>query len=310
MQFFDEILEKAKNVLICGAGGGYDITGGVPLLTYLVGKGKCVTIGSLSFTNVEKLPNYQDFSEIEGLDYINSTNKTEKLYCPEAWICDWLEKTKQIETGIWIFDKLGAKQVSRAYEYIVKRYNIDTIILVDGGVDAVLKGNETSIGTPAEDLVSLAAAYVQNVPEKLVCCVGFGSEIRDGVLLGQALARVAELTKENGFYGVAAIESLSEFGKDYMNVVSYLFENQKGLKTSHIHGIVLDAIAGGFGRKGKHVYLTPLLNMIWFFNLNTVFETHCFAKHILETENMFQSAAIAEGFRKDLEIQDKYYVDF
>src|SRR5512142_1699976 len=89
--------------------------------------------------------------------------------------------------------------LARAYHALVARHAIDAIVLVDGGIDAVLRGDETSIGTPSEDLASLAAvAACTDVPVRLLACVGLGAELRDGIAHVQVFERIAELARAGG----------------------------------------------------------------------------------------------------------------
>jgi len=48
--------------------------------------------------------------------------------------------------------------LTEAYQKLCELYKIDTIILIDAGVDSLLKGDEQGLGTFAEDLLSTMAA--------------------------------------------------------------------------------------------------------------------------------------------------------
>ncbi|MFC6933743.1 DUF1152 domain-containing protein [Actinomadura yumaensis] len=50
----------------------------------------------------------------------------------------------------------------------------DAVVLVDGGTDILLRGDEAGLGTPEEDMASLAAVRGLDVPEKIVVSLGFG----------------------------------------------------------------------------------------------------------------------------------------
>ncbi len=45
---------------------------------------------------------------------------------------------------------------------------------MDGGTDILMRGDESGLGTPEEDMASLAAVHGLDVPEKIVVCAGFG----------------------------------------------------------------------------------------------------------------------------------------
>jgi len=72
---------------------------------------------------------------------------------------------------------------------------------VDGGIDALLRGDESALGTPAEDMTSLCAVSRLEVPTKVLTCFAMGGEMRDGICHAQAFDRIGELTRLGGFLG-------------------------------------------------------------------------------------------------------------
>src|SRR6185295_4520436 len=156
-------LGNPKRVLLAGCGGGYDVLGAVPLLHELVGANIAFELASLSFAYLNGLDARQD-TEHPNMYGVEARAATERAYCPEAWLAKWLDEEYGTSHAIWSFDKTGVRPLARAYRALVERLAIDAIILIDGGVDAVLRGDETSLGTPSEDLVSLAAATSLGIP--------------------------------------------------------------------------------------------------------------------------------------------------
>jgi hypothetical protein len=63
------------------------------------------------------------------------------------------------------------------YAHLVQSLGLDAIVLVDGGTDILLRGDEAGLGTPSEDMASLAAVAAMDVPTRVVVCVGFGRYI-------------------------------------------------------------------------------------------------------------------------------------
>jgi hypothetical protein len=55
-----------------------------------------------------------------------------------------------------------------AYQYLADHLSLDAIVLVDGGTDILMRGDESGLGTPEEDMASLAAVHGLDVPEKIV----------------------------------------------------------------------------------------------------------------------------------------------
>ena len=42
-------------------------------------------------------------------------------------------------------------------QILIEQLQLDTIILVDGGTDSLMRGDEAKLGTPEEDMASIAA---------------------------------------------------------------------------------------------------------------------------------------------------------
>lgn len=49
--------------------------------------------------------------------------------------------------------------VFKAYQALVKQLNIDTIVLVDGGTDSLMRGDEEQLGSPHEDMCSIGSKF-------------------------------------------------------------------------------------------------------------------------------------------------------
>jgi hypothetical protein len=69
----------------------------------------------------------------------------------------------------------------------------------------LLRGDEQNLGTPEEDMTSLAAVASVDVPTRIVACVGFGIDTFHGVCHANWLENVAALMAEGGFLGAAAL---------------------------------------------------------------------------------------------------------
>lgn len=173
-----ERLREARSVLLLGAGGGYDILGAVPLFAALRALGKIVHLGGISFTSLEALPDCQSDEKHACLFAVRGPSAVSDRYCPEPWLARWLEKSGH-DQPIWAFAKVGVRPLRAALADLVERLGADAVVLVDGGVDILLRGDETSIGTPAEDLTSLCAVSGLDVPTRLIMCLGFGAEPQD-----------------------------------------------------------------------------------------------------------------------------------
>jgi hypothetical protein len=299
-QPFGAVLSRAQRILFVGAGGGYDILGAVPLAAELFAAGKQVHFAGVTFSAVSTLPGTQPHPAHPALYPVTAESAVRDRYCPEAWLARWLETTHGYREPLWLLKKCGVRPASAAYGWLATSLSIDTIVLVDGGVDVLLKGNETSIGTPVEDLCSLAALDGVDVPTRLIACIGFGSELREGVRHAQVLERMAELTAAGAHLGTAALSLDTAPGRAYRDALEFTFAHQEGHKQSHVHAIVLSSLRGFFGGSEPDVWVSPLASLFWFFDLPTVARTHVFLPHLAQTESVFDLTAIVRECRKAL----------
>ena len=293
-----------RRVLLAGCGGGYDVLGAIPLHHALTARGIAVELASLSFCYLNGLDGARQDAEVPNLYAVPGAAATERAYCPEAWLARWLDAERGGSHAIWSFDKTGVRPLARAYRALVERLELDAIILVDGGIDAVLRGDETSLGTPSEDLASLAAATQLDVPV-LLACVGLSSELRDRIPHAQVFERIAELSREGGYAGAAALVAGQPATDAYVRAVAAVFAGQQQQKRSHVHHVITAALRGEFGATAPHVWLSPLASMYWVFDAAVVARTHRFLDGLRATDTIWEVAARVEAARKGLDIKPR-----
>ena len=68
-----------------------------------------------------------------------------------------------------------------------------------------MRGDEAGLGTPEEDIASIAAVDEVDVPGKYLVCLGFGVDAFHGVCHAHALEAVAELTQQGAFLGALSL---------------------------------------------------------------------------------------------------------
>lgn len=193
LSFFQEI-EKAQNILLAGAGGGFDIFSGLPLYFGLEAAGKQVHLANLSFSF---LPPQQVTREPRlSPSVIRVTADTPVLtdYFPERFLAEWFRQQGQ-EVSIYCFERTGVKPLLASYQALVKHLGVDTVILVDGGTDSLMRGDEAGLGTPQEDISSILSVNELEVERKMLACLGFGVDYFHGVCHAHFLEAVAELTR-------------------------------------------------------------------------------------------------------------------
>lgn len=295
-------LPSAKRILIAGCGGGYDVLGAVPLVHELRARGLEAHLASLSFCYLNGLDRAVQDPEIPTMYAVRADAATARAYCPEAWLARFLDSEYGTPHTIWSFDKVGVQPLEAAYRALVARLGIDAIVLVDGGIDAVLRGDEVSLGTPSEDLASLAAATALGIPV-LLACVGLSAELRDGIAHAQVFERMAELARASAYLGASALVPGSPPTDEYLRAVGYVFANQELQKRSHVHAVITRSARGEFGQDAPHVWLSPLASMYWLFDAQVVARTHLFLDELRDTESIWDVAERVERARKRLEVR-------
>lgn len=293
-------LGNPRRILLAGCGGGYDILGAVPLLHALGGDVE-IELASLSFSYLNGLEAEQD-REHPNLYRVTAAAATERVYCPEAWLARWLDETRGRAHAIWSFDKTGVRPLARAYRALVERHALDAVVLLDGGIDALLRGDEASLGTPSEDLTSLAAATALGIPCALAC-VGMTAELRDGIAHAQVFERIAELARANAYWGASALVPHTPAADAYCAAVEYVFAGQMHQKRSHVCSVVTRALGGEFGAPAPDIWLSPLASMYWFFDAAEVARSHQFLADLHATDSIWEVAARVEAARKQLQIR-------
>ena len=176
LPFFAEI-DQAENILIAGAGGGFDIFSGLPLYFALRAQGKQVHLANLSFSNVHASTGRK---LAPALVEVTASTEGSDYYFPELYLSQWFQQRGDY-VPIYCFDRTGAKPIAHGYRVLAERLKPDTIILVDGGMDSLMRGDEPGLGTPQEDMASIAAISALDVPRKFLICLGFGVDTFHGV---------------------------------------------------------------------------------------------------------------------------------
>ena len=192
------MVEGAKSVLIAGAGGGFDIYAGLPLFFWLRSMGITVHLSNLSFSDLSYVAGQ---NPVSALTIVHANSTAPSRYFPEGHLAAWLAQNG-IHTPIHAISRVGGAEVAEAYEWIAQSLQPDTIILVDGGTDILMRGDEAGLGTPQEDIASLAAVVgLSGVERKLIACLGFGIDTHHGVCHANFLENVSALIEEGGFLG-------------------------------------------------------------------------------------------------------------
>lgn len=297
-------LENSRSILIAGAGGGFDVFAGLPIYFTLRQMGKTAHLANYSFSEF-KLAQHISRPEVLIEDFLLGARGSVKMpfaYYPEGFLAQWFAETRGEEVPVWMFAKYGVKPLVMCYTKLVETLNIDAIILVDGGVDSLMRGDELGAGTLLEDTISLAAVDALAVPVKILACIGFGTEMEEGVCHYHALTNMAALAKRGAFWGSCALTSQMPVFQLYESACRYVWEQPKHHK-SHISTRIIPAVNGETGdysmyaeHKSTGVFISLLMSLYWFFNANTVVQNSLIIDTLRDTytfEEAFHRCAIA-----------------
>ncbi|WP_405137338.1 hypothetical protein [Nocardia sp. NBC_01388] len=105
-------LRDASSVLIAGAGGGFDVYGGIPLAVALEGLGKKVHLANLSFSDLRRIP-LEDWL-LPGVAAVNPETAGNDDYFPERSLARWLDSAGR-EAIVYAFSKSGVQPLRSAY---------------------------------------------------------------------------------------------------------------------------------------------------------------------------------------------------
>ncbi len=294
LPIFDQVTE-CKNLLIAGMGGGFDVFCCVPIYLELQRRGQSAHLANFSFS---------ELSMVRGGVHLSPTligvqaNQTDLLpYFPELYLARWFQQKRKDEVTIWSFAKTGAGPLLDNYRLLVKHLNIDGILLIDGGVDSLVRGDERGTGTLIEDACSLYAVNeLADIPVRLLACLGMGAE--QDMTYAQILQNIATLTAANGFLGSCALTPQMEAYQLYEEAVVYA-QSQPVQDASVINSSIISAVQGHYGdyhltekTKGGRLWISPPMTLYWFFDLPAVARHNLYLPH-LEGTDSFMAALYA-----------------
>jgi hypothetical protein len=273
-QPFVRQLEEANCILITGAGGGFDVFSGLPLFFALQASGKKVHLANVSFSLSRSTP--VTGTKI-GNHFIEVTARSKgyEYYFPEGYLAQWFCR-KRMDTSIYCTAPATPNVLYQAFSDLQAKLEYDAIVLVDGGVDSIMKGDERKIGTPVEDACTVIAANKLNVKTKQLICLGFGAEL--DVCSASALETISDLIRKNAFLGSIALTKDMPEVKQFAEATKFVFYEMGGSE-SVICSSILSALDGHYGdyhqikrTVGSQLWINPLMAFYWAFDAQKVEE--------------------------------------
>ena len=266
-------LSRCKNLLIAGMGGGFDIFCGLPIYLELKKHGVNAHLANFSFSDIESV----DFGIRLSKTLVGITPEAERVfpYFPEFHLVNWFKEKQNEQPTIWCFHKTGAAPLTENYEILAEHLSLDGILLVDGGVDSLVHGDEAELGTAIEDLTSLYAVnQLSGIQNRWLACIGFGAE--QNLTHAHILENIASLTKAGGFLGSCSLTSQMDSYQAYEEAVTFVQSNEFQ-DPSVINSSIVSAVRGNYGdyhltekTKRGHLWISPLMPIYWFFDFDSV----------------------------------------
>jgi hypothetical protein len=309
MQVVPFAIPKESKILLVGAGGGFDFVCGLPIALELETNGHTVHLANYSFSNLASAGSSRAHSE--SLVEVTAESTGNEDYFPERDIATWYRQHRNSERSVWCLAKRGLAETLRSYRYLVERLQTNVVICVDGGIDGLFRGDETDLGTPSMDTVSVFATHLCGAPIRTYASVGFGTEGAEGsVSHAQGLRRMAELVAKDAALGVGFIQRNSPSGLGFLDAVDFVFSRMQPVRRSIMVSALVAAVRGEFGRRVVHPktvdrppWISPLTALVWYFDADAVAQAKPYYKDALLTETVDEMADLIEFTRNRLGVQ-------
>jgi hypothetical protein len=302
---FLDRLSRREHVLFAGAGGGFDVFSAIPLAEWARARGQRVSLANLSFTNLAEVDGKVLAPGLVAIDHESSGPLD---YFPEGKLATWLH-ARGAPSTVHCFEKTGCRPLLHAYRTLIEALSIDAVVLVDGGTDILMRGDEAGLGTPQEDVTSLAAVNALDVAEKLVVCLGFGIDTFHGVCHAHFLRNVAALAQEGAYLGVRALLPDQPESRAFLDAVE-LACRLTPRRPSIVSLSIAAALRGEFGdvalterTSGSKLFINPLMSMYWGFDLGGVARRCQYLDRVRETESVWDVNLVIEAHRQSVDVQ-------
>ncbi len=291
-----------KTVLLCGCGGGFDFVHSLTLYPELVRLGKTVVIGSYSFGDPTKITGAAEIFTEAGViaKRVTAVSVPDHHYGPEVHVCSFLDLRYPSEAPHFVYAYYArdftVPLLTRLYQQFIDRHSIDAIVLVDGGSDSILVGDEEGLGDPIEDAVSVTTvALLKGLKARVLISIGLGTDRYNHVSDAASLRAIAELTRMGGFLGAVSLEPNGAGSCLYRNCLEHIYQRQ--VFRSVLAGTIASAIEGRFGRdevplvlqqriRSGQLFLWPLMAVLWGFDVEAVARRSLITKWIRECQTV------------------------
>jgi hypothetical protein len=230
------------------------------------------------------------------------------IYFPELYLARWFQTTRQESIPIWAFHKTGVQPLHTNYQHLIEHLQIDTIVLIDGGIDSLARGSEAEPGTFVEDTVSMAAlaALPSNITQ-ILACIGFGAERE--ITHSHILENMADLARQGAFWGACALTNAMAEYRAYDDAVTSVHQ-QPFQDPSVINASIISAVRGEYGNyhltektHGSRLWISPLMTLYWFFDFAVVAAQHAILPALMDSVSFQDAIRAVLAVRRTLSIR-------
>jgi hypothetical protein len=294
---------SVRTVMLCGCGGGFDFVHSLLLYPELKRLGKSVVIGSYSFGNPNRITGDAETIFKRGgaiAKRVTAASRPDPYYGPEVHVCSYLDSAYPASAPHSVYAyyarAFSVPLLRQLYEQLIRAHAVDAIVLVDGGSDSLMAGDEEGLGDPIEDAVSVTTvASLDPRLVRILVSVGLGTDRYNHVSDAASLRAIAELTRMGGFLGAVSLEPSSPCYQFYRDCLEHIYRAQ-GFR-SVLAGTIASAIEGWFGRdvvpplvQGRvregELFLWPLMAVLWAFDVESVARRSLIARWIGECQSV------------------------
>jgi hypothetical protein len=304
-----EELTTCDNLLIAGMGGGFDLFCGLPIYFELVNRGQRVHLGNFSFSDVVNFTGGTRLTDT--LVGVDADYDDYIVYFPELLLSQWFRETRNESVTVWCFHKTGTEPLLKNYRKLVEHLHIDGILLLDGGVDSLVRGDEEQTATLIEDATSLYAVNeLRDLAVRIVGCIGLGAE--QDLTYPHIFENIASLTKGGGFMGCCSLTPEMESYRSYEEAVLHV-QKHPIQPPSVINSSIISAVRGEYGNyhftektAGSRLNISPLMALYWFFNLSVLADQNLFLPNLRGTNTFMETVIASLTVRQRLKTRKNY----
>ena len=165
-------LQESENILLVGAGGGFDVLATLPMYYSLVNQYDLdLNIANYSFTHFSSLKELNKTVPFEPqVQGATSAMLAATDMFPEGYLSVYFKEGFQSDQTIWMFDRQQTiKSLTESYQRFIQHLGIDTVIVCGFGVRSIMRGNEERCGDMLHSTINVGAlSRVQGVKKVLI----------------------------------------------------------------------------------------------------------------------------------------------